>query len=198
MSPLDICAVILAGGQSRRMGFNKALLDIGGRPLIRVLIELLDPLTNQILISSDDSSSYQFLNRTVVPDHFKGHGPLAGFHAAMLCKTFPLYLVVACDLPNLKAPLLQNLISLAEGFDAAIPRTLDGLAHPLCAVYRRTCLPSVEKALRRGANKVLEILKEDSLSIRWVDPDEGQFKDADLANINTPEDLCRLKISSFA
>ena len=180
------------------MGFNKALLDIDGRPLIRVLMELIHPLTDQILISSDDCLSYQFLNCPVVADHFKGHGPLAGFHAAMLCNSGPLYLVVACDLPNLKAPLLQNLISLAEGFDAAIPRTQDGLAHPLCAVYRRTCLPSVEKALLRGANKVLEILQQDSLSIRWVDPDEGQFRDADLANINTPEDLRRLKIGSFA
>jgi molybdopterin-guanine dinucleotide biosynthesis protein A len=195
MSDADVCAVILAGGQSSRMGFNKALLDVGGQPLIRILVDRIRPLTDQILISSNDSSSYGFLNFPVVPDYFKGQGPLGGLHAAMLRSICSLYIVLACDLPNLQPRLLRNLISFAEGFDAVIPRTTDGLAHPLCAVYRRTCLPSVEKALRRGANKVIETFLDDFLSIRWVGPEEGQFRDIDLANINTPEDLHRLKLT---
>ncbi len=198
MSTDDVCAVILAGGQSSRMGFNKALLDVGGQPLIRILVDRLRPLTDRIIISSNDCLSYQFLNFPVVPDHYKGHGPLAGFHAAMLRQISSLYIMLACDLPNLQPALLRNLISFAEGFDAVIPLTSDGLAHPLCAVYRRTCLPSVEKALLRGANKVIESFLEDSLAVRWVEPDEGQFNDMDLANINTPEDLSRLKIGSSA
>jgi molybdopterin-guanine dinucleotide biosynthesis protein A len=198
MNSTDVCAVILAGGQSSRMGCNKALLDMGGAPLIRILIDRIRPVTDNILISSNDRQSYGFLNFPVIPDLFPGHGPLAGFHSAMIRDSCPLYLILACDLPNLKTPLLQRLVSIAEGFDAAIPRTSDGLAHPLCAVYRRTCLPSVEFALSRGANKVIETFLHDSLSIRWVDPDEGQFKDADLANINTPEDLQNLTSRSIS
>ena len=178
------------------MGVNKALLDFGGKPLIRVLIDRILPVTRQILISSNDCISYEFLNFPVVPDHFLGHGPLAGFHSAMIRNDCSLYVMLACDLPNLKTPFLQKMVSLAEGFDAAIPRTSDGLAHPLCAVYRRTCLPSVERALERGANKVIETFLADHLSIRWVDPDEGRFKDTDLANVNTPEDLRNLKNGS--
>jgi molybdopterin-guanine dinucleotide biosynthesis protein A len=193
MSEIDVCAVVLAGGRSHRMGSNKALLDFGGQPLIGVLVDRIRPLTNRILISSNDPSSYRFLNFPVIPDHYRGHGPLAGLHAAMLWNSCSLYIVLACDLPNLKAKLLRNLISLAEGFDAAIPRTSDGLAHPLCAVYRRTCLPAVENALIRGANKVIEIMLESALSIKWVSSEEGRFEDEDLANINTPEDLQRLK-----
>ena len=82
---------------------------------------------------------------------------------------------------------------MAEGYDAAIPLTLDRVNHPLCAVYRRTCLPSVEQALSRGTNKVIDMLLDGPLSIRWVNPDEGRFQDADLANINTPEDLRKLQ-----
>jgi molybdenum cofactor guanylyltransferase len=193
MNAADVCAVILAGGQSSRMGFNKALLDFGGKPLIHVLVDRILPLTDHILISSNDGSSYRFLNIPVVPDQYRGQGPLAGLHAAMLRNACALYVVLACDLPNLRAPLLSRLISFAEGYDAAIPRTRDGLAHPLCAVYRRTCLSSVENALLRGANKVIETFLKNSLTIRWVDPDEGQFEDIDLANINTPEDLHRFK-----
>jgi molybdenum cofactor guanylyltransferase len=193
MNDSEVCAVILAGGQSSRMGFNKALLDIGGTPLIHILFNRILTLTNNIVISSNDIESYRFLNIPVIPDHYLGHGPLAGLHAAMLWDACSLYIVLACDLPNLHAALLRRLISFTQGFDAAIPRTRDGLAHPLCAIYRRTCLPAVEKALLRGSNKVVETFFDKSLAIRWVDPDEGQFEDIDLANINTPEDLQRLR-----
>jgi molybdopterin-guanine dinucleotide biosynthesis protein A len=193
METTDICAVILAGGKSSRMGSNKALLDFGGRPLINILADRIRPITNQILISSNDPTCYEFLHLPVIPDQYPGQGPLAGLHAAMLWHDCLLYIVLACDLPNLRASLLRKLAFLAEGYDIAIPRTRDGIAHPLCAVYRRTCLPAVENSLAQGDNKMIEILEETSLSIRWVGPEEGHFKDADLANINTPEDLQRLK-----
>jgi molybdenum cofactor guanylyltransferase len=178
------------------MGFNKALLKFGDQPLIQILANRIRPITNRILISSNDESAYRFLDIPVIPDHFNGHGPLAGFHSAMLWDECSLYLMLACDLPNLKESLLQKLIFLSQGFDAAIPRTNDGLAHPLCAVYRRTCLPYIEQALERGANKVIENFLDSSLTIRWIDPEEGQFEDSDLANLNTPDDLSRLKILS--
>ena len=175
------------------MGSNKALLDFGGRPLISILVDRIRSITNRILISSNDPACYEFLNLPVIPDRYRGQGPLAGVHAAMLWSDCPLYIVLACDLPNLKAGLLRKLASLAEGHDVAVPRCGNGLAHPLCAVYRRTCLPIVESLLFRGDNKMIEILEDPSLSIRWVEAEEGEFEDADLANINTPEDLRRLQ-----
>jgi molybdopterin-guanine dinucleotide biosynthesis protein A len=177
------------------MGVNKALLEIGDKPLIRVLIDRILPVTDRILISSNDAQSYGFLDFPVIPDHFPGNGPLAGFHSAMLYNTCSLYVMLACDLPNLKTALLQSLVSLAEGFDAAVPRTGDGIIHPLCAVYRRTCLPSIEMALARGANKVIRTFLDDRLAVRWVHPEEGRFEDTDLANINTPEDLRKFRVS---
>lgn len=191
----DVCAVVLAGGRSSRMGFNKALLEIEGSPLIRILIDRILPITNHILISSKDAADYQFLNFPVIPDRYQEHGPLAGVHAAMLEHVAPLYLVLACDLPNLQTQLLHNLLAFAEGFDAAIPHSRDGMAHPLCAAYRRTCLLPIEDALQRGAKKVITTFLESSLRIRWISPNEGQFEDADLANINSPEDLRRLGIT---
>ncbi len=193
MNTPDICAVILAGGKSSRMGSNKALLHFGGRPLISVLVDRIRPITSQILISSNDPHPYEFLNLPVIPDKYRGQGPLAGLHAAMLWNDCSLYMALACDLPNLEAPLLRRLVGFAKGYDVAIPRTKDGLAHPLCAVYRRTCLPEVEQSLLRGDNKIIEILMQSSLSIRWVGPEEGHFRETDLANINTPEDLQKIK-----
>ena len=171
------------------MGFNKALIDVNGRPIISLLIDQVSQLTDRILISSNESSSYRFLNFPVVPDRFAGSGPLAGLHAAMRSNDCSLFIVLACDLPNLQARLLKSLVSLAKGFDAAIPRTKDGLAHPLCAAYQRTCLPFIEQALERGSHKFIEIFLDKALTVRWIGPDEGIYKAAELANINTPEDL---------
>jgi len=171
------------------MGFNKALLKVDGRPLISILSDRMRSLTDRILISSNDPDSYSFLDIPVVPDRFVGYGPLAGLHAAMLSQVSSLYILLACDLPNLPVSLLQKMISLSEGFDAAIPRTGDGLAHPLCAVYRRTCLPHIEQALKRGEKKFIDTFLQNTISVKWISPEEGRYNETDLANINTPGDL---------
>jgi molybdenum cofactor guanylyltransferase len=103
------------------------------------------------------------------------------------------FFVLACDLPNFQKTLLQQLLSVIEGYDAAIPRSQNGLAHPLCAVYRKTYLPFIEKALQQGANSVINTILDTPLRIRWLDTVEGRFLDTDLANLNTPEDLQRLR-----
>ncbi|MEJ2108823.1 MAG: molybdenum cofactor guanylyltransferase [Acidobacteriota bacterium] len=184
-----LSVVILAGGQSRRMGFNKALIEVKGQPLIRILSDRVRSLTSNILISSNDPDIYDFLDIPVVADRFVGHGPLAGLHAAMLYRNSSLYVLLACDLPNLPVSMIRRMIVLAEGYDAAIPRTENGLAHPLCAVYRRTCLPHIEEALKRGEKKFIEIFFNSNISCKWIGPEEGQYEETDLININTPEDL---------
>ncbi|MDR1727952.1 MAG: molybdenum cofactor guanylyltransferase [Acidobacteriota bacterium] len=197
----EICAVILAGGRSRRMGRNKALLDIGGRPLIQTLAERLGTLARDIFVAANDPEAYRFLGLPVVADRFPGQGPLAGLHAVMSEHPRAYYVVAACDLPNLPTALLRRMLdaAVADGIDAVIPRSLDGRAHPLSAVYRRTCLPVIEKALAAKANKVIETFLGgdgggggDALSIRWFEQAEGAFAAADLLNVNTPEDLGRL------
>lgn len=192
----ELSIVILAGGQSRRMGFNKALLEIDGKPLIRILSDRMRELPGQIVISSNDQDSYGFLDIPVVPDRFAGYGPLAGLHSAMLYRKSSLYVLLACDLPNLPVSLVQRMIDLSDGFDAAIPRTRDGMAHPLCAVYRRTCLPLIERALKKGKRKFIEIFFNKKISVKWISPDEGRYDKTDIININTPEDLRLLNIQN--
>ena len=187
----EICAVILAGGKSRRMGQNKALINLGGRPLAEIMAERALQLTNNVFISANAPEIFNFLPFLVVPDLLPEQGPLSGLHAVMSGHVYTLYITLACDLPGLPVSLVSSMLGVSEGFDAVIPRTSDGMAHPLAAVYRRTCLPVIEDALRKKANKVIDILPCAGLRIRWMDPGEGDFADEDLANINTPEDLRR-------
>lgn len=175
------------------MGFNKALLKLNGRPLIQILTDRMSRVTDRIIISANDPDSYRFLSFPVIPDRFTGFGPLAGLHAAMIHRKSTLYVLLACDLPNLPISLIRKMIAFSEGFDAAIPKTGDGIAHPLCAVYRSTCFPLIENALKRGEKKFIEIFNDMSVSVNWISPQKGRYSEKDIANINTPEDFQRLE-----
>jgi molybdopterin-guanine dinucleotide biosynthesis protein A len=180
------------------MGFNKALLRLGGQPLIQMVLEHVRPLTDEVLVSSNDQTTYEFLGLPIVPDIFKNQGPLAGLHAAMLLSSRSLFLLLACDMPNLHEPLLRHLALSAKGFDAVIPRTADGGDHPLCAIYRKTCFPAIERNLRKGVNKVIGIFTESPLRARWLKIEQDGFSDQDLANLNSPEDLEDFRIQRHA
>lgn len=176
------------------MGRNKALLLLDERPLILRAIDQARLLTDEIWISANDTSTCQFLEFPVVPDLYPGQGPLAGLHAVMLRTTRSLLLVLACDLPSLREPLLMRLVQYAEGYDAVIPRSSDGGLHPLCAVYRRSCLAAIEQNLSQGTNKVTDIFLNESLRVKWLTGAEGHFRDEELYNLNSPQDLERYRL----
>jgi molybdopterin-guanine dinucleotide biosynthesis protein A len=144
-------------------------------------------LTDQILISANDIPLYESLGLPIVPDIYKGQGPLAGLHAAMLHSERPLLLALACDLAAVKESLLRLLVRGAEGYDAVIPVTSDGRPHPLCAVYRRSCLPRIERNLNIGMNKITGVLE--SLNVNWLPESPATFRAGEVCNLNTPEDL---------
>ena len=197
MHTKEICAIILAGGNSRRMGQNKALINIGGRPLVEIMAERASPLTDKVFISANSPELFSFLPFPVIPDLCPDQGPLSGLQAVMSAHICTLYITLACDLPCLPASLISRMLDIAEDFDAVIPRTHDGIAHPLAAVYRRTCLPVIEDALRNRANKVIDVFTKGGARIRWMEPDEGEFTDSDLVNINTPGDLRRFQSENY-
>jgi molybdopterin-guanine dinucleotide biosynthesis protein A len=185
----DVAAVLLAGGHSRRMGYDKALLSLGEQPIVQVLAMRLHELTNQVLLSANDPSAYAFLGLRTIPDIYPSRGPLAGLHAAMLHTLRPLVLVLACDLPCVSTTLLRHMIECSAGFDIVIPVTSDGCLHPVCAVYRRTCQQSAEHNLSVGENRMLSLLEDPRLRTRRLSSLEGAFSDADLTDLNSPEDL---------
>jgi molybdenum cofactor guanylyltransferase len=185
----DLCALILAGGQSRRMGRNKALIQVESSPLIARVAEQALRLTNQVFVSSNDAGVYDFLGLPTLPDLYPGQGPLAGLHAAFKNTDRPLVLLLACDLPALHDVMLRRLLEFSQGHDAVIPRTTDGRLHPLCGIYRRTCLNTIEHNVRRGINKMTDLFRDGSLRVKFVDGRDGRFDDSNLRNLNTPEDL---------
>jgi molybdopterin-guanine dinucleotide biosynthesis protein A len=185
---------IQAGGESLRMGRDKALLPFLGKPLISRVIDRLSPLADEIIVMANRPESYRFLGLPIFLDVKPGHGALGGLYTAIVSAKNPLVAVVACDMPFACLPLftLARDILIKENVDVVIPSTGDGV-EPFHAVYRcETCLPAVEVALdsyRTRLTSWLPLVKVITLNpsqTAKLDPRGLAFW-----NINTPEDFHR-------
>jgi len=184
--------VIQAGGESRRIGSDKALLPFLGQPLILRPLKCLVALADEVLVTSNQPDKYRFLGLTTIPDLLPGFGALGGVYTALSAASHPYVAVVACDMPFASLELFAFvLVVLREsGADAVIPRTKAG-TEPFHAIYKReACLPHVRAALEAGKRRVDAWFN--AVNIRYLEPEEIQPYDPDglaFLNINTMKDL---------
>jgi molybdenum cofactor guanylyltransferase len=148
-------AFVLAGGQSMRMGRDKALLPLDGRPLIEHMLDKMRRLGLRGRICGSRPDLAQFAD--VLPDNFAQAGPLAGIEAALTVSDTELNLFVPVDLPGLPLEFLRWLMARDESSQAvaAIPRFGDRF-QPLCAVYSRRLVEGLRGSLAAGHRKVMD------------------------------------------
>jgi molybdenum cofactor guanylyltransferase len=185
----DLAAVLLAGGLSRRMGSDKALLRLGETPIIERVKSRLLEITDEVMLSTNDPDAYRFLALPCVPDRYHDCGPLAGLHAAMLETRRPWLLALACDLPGITQAFLRSLCRHSSGYDAIVPVSADGRLHPVCALYHRSCLTVIERNLASGEYRMFRLLEDPGLRVRQLTAAEGDFTEPTLIDLNTPEDF---------
>jgi molybdopterin-guanine dinucleotide biosynthesis protein A len=202
MSKLTV--VIQAGGESKRMGSPKALVSFCGMPLICRGLKRLGPAADELIVTSNDQESLDFLCGNVKFDNklrmcsdvYNIRGALNGLYTALYYATNPYVGVVACDMIFPSAPLLLAERDALEesGADIAIPVTSHGY-EPFHAVYRRaTCLPVVQAALLDGEIRATSWFDKVRLygftpaMILEVDQRGGSF-----VNVNTPEELSAME-----
>jgi molybdopterin-guanine dinucleotide biosynthesis protein A len=187
-----LSVVVQAGGQSARMGENKALKLFLGRPLIQHVIERLAPIADELLITTNKPEAYAFLKLPLVPDTRPGRGALGGLYTALTSARHPSVGVVACDMPFASAPLFTAAAGflLQDQADVVIAETAEGF-EPLHAVYRRqTCLPAIEAAMDSEQWRVIswfpmvKVRKLTSDELARYDPDGLAFW-----NVNTPAEF---------
>ncbi len=187
---MRIAGVVLAGGESRRMGTDKASLPFGDRTLLQRVVQRLGACCDPVFVVTGDPHRYAVLGARAVVDRWPGLGPLAGLEAGLRAAPTAYAAVVACDLPFLRPDLLRGLAREAEGWDAAVPAT--DRPHPLCAVYHRRAAELAELLLGSGGGSLRDLLAR--LHVRYVPEDVLRGWDPDLAslfNVNTPEDYAR-------
>jgi molybdopterin-guanine dinucleotide biosynthesis protein A len=183
--------VILAGGESRRMGQNKALMPFLNQPLIERVVNRLAPYADELLVITNKPEQYAFLGVQLTPDILPGRGALGGLFTALSSARQPLAAVVACDMPFVNPFLLLALRDeLIEGdWDAVVPEPGGGV-QPFHAVYRReTCLPAIEAAIK--AEKWRADAWFDEVRLRYFRAEEIALYDPQQAaffNVNTPDE----------
>lgn len=183
---------IQAGGESRRMGLDKALMPFLGRPLIQRVLERLTPIGDEVLVTTNRPENYRFLNLPLFRDLKPGRGALGGLYTALSSATCEAVAVVACDMPFASRALIETASRLLveEDADVVIPDSGAGL-EPLHAVYRReVCLPVIESAIEADNWRLISWFP--GVKVRILQPDEIRPHDpTGLAfwNLNTPEEF---------
>jgi molybdopterin-guanine dinucleotide biosynthesis protein A len=180
--------IVLSGGENRRMGRDKAFLDIAGKPIIEHVLKALRGIANQIIIVTNAPEAYVSYNALVVTDAFDKRGPLTGIYSGLLHSKDECNIVVACDMPFLNSRLLSHMAGLISEYDVVVPK-VGAFIEPLHAVYNRRLLPLIEKRLQQDARQIRALFNE--VRVRYVaeaeierlDPARRSFK-----NINTPEE----------
>lgn len=187
---LTVC--IQAGGQSSRMGEDKALKTFLGRPLIQRVIERISPIADEVIVTTNHPEGYTFLDLRLFPDLKPGRGALGGLYTAIASASNPMVAVVACDMPFASATLIEaaSKLLLKEDVDVVIAKTEEGY-EPIHAVYRReTCLPAIEAAINADLWKVIAWFPQ--VRVRVLTSDEiKRYDSTGLAfwNVNTPEEF---------
>jgi molybdopterin-guanine dinucleotide biosynthesis protein A len=196
----ELSLLILAGGKSSRMGLDKAWLVRDGRPLVVRLVDRLHPLVAEVIVSTNRPRDFDAwlpalpLPSRTVADRHPDVGPLAGLHAGLTSAACDLVVTLATDMPFVSPALIGYLAGLAPGVDAVVPQLPDGETgelefEPLHAIYRKSCLPAIERCLAAGQRRVVSFYPQ--VRLRAVPPEEIRRHDPFLRsfiNVNTPQE----------
>lgn len=198
----SLAAIVLAGGQSSRMGQDKALIPVQGVPLLRRTCDVAASCTSQIYVVTARTETYQPL----LPSHYhliaekplfnqvQPQGPLIGFAQGLAVIPTDWVLLLACDLPYLQADLLQRwsqqLDAIEPAIAAVLPRHEKGW-EPLCGFYRTNCLSRINTFIQKGGRSFQQWLEQEAVQAIAFSPIE-QVRACEqrmLFNCNTPTDL---------
>jgi len=187
-SPRVASGIVLAGGRSSRMGQAKALLPFDGTPLIVHIVDVLQPLFEEIVVVAARGHALPAMPVKVVHDDVAYQGPVGGITYGLKATTRDVSFVTSCDSAFLNPALVAHLVSQVAGHDVVVP-FWDGRLQPLHAVYRRSVLPLLEDQLARGELRPVSLF--DRVRTRRVEAEEIRRFDHDGAsffNMNTPDD----------
>ena len=190
----SVSGILLAGGQSRRMGgVNKALLEVGGRRIVERVASALCDVFPEVLVITNSPDDFQFLGLPMFKDLVPGRGSLGGLYTGLsACKSNYGFLA-ACDMPFLSVDVIRHMLNMVEGFDVVVPR-ISGMLEPLHAAYSRECLAYIEELFQHDDLKILNFY--DKAKVREVSEKDLRLFDPELRfimNLNTPEDLQRAR-----
>lgn len=187
----EITGIILAGGKSRRMGRDKALLKVNGVRMIERVANVLRENFSRLLLIGDRHERFSDLDLPVLPDIYPGSS-LGGLYTGLYHAATEYVFAVSCDLPFPNADVIRHLCSLRSGFDAVVPVSGRGY-EPLFALYAKSCMAPIRAQLEHGEFCAHAYYPQ--IRVRHVLQEELACFDCDgraFLNINTPEEFVRI------
>ena len=185
--------IILAGGRSRRMGQNKALLEIEGISIIERTFRSMNDLFSSVILVTNTPDQYSFLPCPSVPDIYPNAGSIAGLHAGLCASSTDRIFVVPCDMPFLNLSLIKDFCSKDDSSDALVPISSKGI-EPLHACYRSSCIDVLESALNNGEKQLLAFLRKVRTRYISVMGYQNQIDiERSFCNLNHPQEYENLR-----
>jgi molybdenum cofactor guanylyltransferase len=206
----DITGVILSGGKSSRMGFNKSLLKINGKTIIEYVVELMQNIFSKVILITNSPDEYRFLNLEMLEDIYKNYGPLAGIHSGLVNSSTKRNFIISCDVPLMTEQMIRYLVDYPTDKLITIARA-DGYIQQLVGIYNRDIIVTAEDILekeklvdernsdqRRRGCKVLSLVNQVGAEI--INTDSLSFYIPDTYfNMNKTEDfnIVKNKLEKF-
>jgi molybdopterin-guanine dinucleotide biosynthesis protein A len=185
-------AIILAGGKSSRMGFDKQFLKLRDKYLVEMLAERLEKVFNEIIIVTGKPEEYTKHRYKLVEDEVKNFGPLAGIHVGLKNSTSMHNYIVACDMPFINLRYLEYMMGLIRQQEGKVDGVITRLGEwiePFNAFYSKNLLGKIEENMKNGKRQINMLLKDSNVlyiseaEARKFSPDWEMF-----TNVNTLKD----------
>ncbi len=177
---------ILSGGNSSRMGEDKGLKPLNGKPLIAYILTTAQSLGLEIKIIAN-SDGYAKFNTPVIPDKIKNKGPMGGIYTA-LCDAGEDVLILSADTPLIPREIISTLIWVKFSDFIHIVRYNDKI-QPLCGIYPYSILKILENRIESSRLKMMELM--DEVPTKFLN-EKGKIET--FINVNTPEDFTFVEI----
>ncbi|NWF51936.1 MAG: molybdenum cofactor guanylyltransferase [Nitrospirae bacterium] len=184
-------ALILAGGENKRIPLIKGFIDIKGKRIIDANLEVLRDIFDRIILSTNNPELYFYLGVPMIGDIYKYKGPMTGILSSLVSLGEEEIFVTACDMPFIKPELIRYIVDMwtkNRGWDAAIP-VFNGKSQPLIGIYSRKIIKTMEDSIKTSKRSLRDFLKKRNVlyiseeEVRRIDPFGRSF-----VNINTMED----------
>ncbi|MCK4852656.1 MAG: molybdenum cofactor guanylyltransferase [Bacteroidales bacterium] len=180
--------ILLAGGQSSRMGKEKGLIFWKGKTFAQHAIDILSPLCTDFIISTN-TNQYDSLGFPVVGDVYSDSGPMGGILSALKISNTEKNLVIPSDTPFVSTEIYRYLISHAGSFDAIVPIDHESFYQPLCAIYSRSILPAMEAQITERVLGFAPLFSKIEIKAIPFHLELGFYDSRTFYNINLPADL---------
>ena len=176
-----ITGIVLAGGKSSRMGTDKGLIRLNGKPMVQHVLDPMARVCHRILVVSSNPM-YGMFGFELVKDEAPDFGPVMGILSGLRQSKTERNLVLSCDTPFITFDLLKQLVLLSDAADVVAASSEKGI-HPLIAVYNKSCIPTFEKAVAEDEHRLRTVLE--SLKVEELNVENEEL----IRNVNTQADL---------